>query len=342
MDGVNINKYLGQFNPILIVPVLSAVIGAILVFVFGFRKPNEPKFVTGPSTDSLKRSKKKTNGTKQQDAAQQATKVQNAQSTKVNKKVVSIETVAPKKVVASVANEKSIGKKKDEKKTEEKRSENGSPAKKVTPAAKKTIKESPPAVSATTVKKQKTNKKTVAEEREQKPADFDDGGWFTVQSKGTKKVNKSDETSAKSTTDSASPTQAISKNKSKSAKLVEKIVEKKTVESTLLVAETEGAVIVAEQIEPKEKILVEEILIVTDAIAETVPVVVSPPVVPAVIVEDVIVVAAKPVAAAPKEIVAVAVSVPVEDSNVAFDELGEWTDAKPDRKRGNKKKSRKD
>lgn len=32
------------------------------------------------------------------------------------------------------------------------------------------------------------------------------------------------------------------------------------------------------------------------------------------------------------------------DSNsaIAFDELGEWTDAKPDRKKGNKKKSRKD
>lgn len=30
------------------------------------------------------------------------------------------------------------------------------------------------------------------------------------------------------------------------------------------------------------------------------------------------------------------------DSAIAFDELGEWTDAKPDRKRGNKKKSRKD
>lgn len=30
------------------------------------------------------------------------------------------------------------------------------------------------------------------------------------------------------------------------------------------------------------------------------------------------------------------------DSAIAFDELGEWTDAKPDRKKGNKKKSRKD
>lgn len=30
------------------------------------------------------------------------------------------------------------------------------------------------------------------------------------------------------------------------------------------------------------------------------------------------------------------------DSAIAFDELGEWTDAKPDRKKANKKKSRKD
>jgi len=35
------------------------------------------------------------------------------------------------------------------------------------------------------------------------------------------------------------------------------------------------------------------------------------------------------------------VNVVVENA-IAFDELGEWTDAKPDRKRGNKKKSRKD
>lgn len=330
MDGVNINKYLGQFNPILIVPVLSAVIGAILVFVFGFQKANGPKFASGSNTDSLKRPKKKANGTKQHDAAQQSVKAQNAQSVKLNKKAVPAEAVSVKKV--ALANEKPLVKK-----TDEKRSENGSPAKKVTPAAKKSANKESPSAATATGKKQKSNKKTVAEEREEKPADFDDGGWFTVQSKSTKKSNKSEEAGVKST-ENASPTQAASKNKIKSGK-TEKSVEKKSLESTAAAAEA-VTVIVAEKTEAEPKAL-EATLVVADTVAETTPVVASPAIVPAVVEEEVVAVAAKPAPPAPKEIAA-AIVAPVEDSNVAFDELGEWTDAKPDRKRGNKKKSRKD
>lgn len=355
MDGVNINKYFGQFNPILIVPVLSAVIGAILVFVFGFKQANGPRFQTGSNTDSLKRSKKKANGTKQQDTtAHQSSKVQNAQSTKVNKKIVT-ETVAIKKIAA--ANEKPIVKKKDEnKKTEDKGSENDSPAKKVTSVVKKSTKDSSLLAAVVANKKQKSIKKTVADEREPKPAGFDDGGWFTVQSKGNKKSTKTDETGAKGT-ENASPPQAASKTKSKSAK-IEKTVEKKAVEQNNAVAEgaataaaasaavataaataiaATAAIVIVENEEPTPNVFYA-------ASVDAEPIVESEPVVSPVVettLDEETVVAAKPTAVPPKEIVADVVT-PVENSTLVFDELGDWTDAKPDRKKGNKKKTRKD
>lgn len=328
MDGVNINKYFGQFNPILIVPVLSAVIGAILVFVFGFRKTHGPKFSTSSNTDSLKRSKKKSTTTKPS-GIQQSSKVQNAQSAKVNKKEVPVETVVTKP----------IAKKKEEKKTEEKRPENASPTKKAASVAKKTTAQEISPTTAATSKKQKSNKKQLAAELGEKPADFDDGNWFTVQSKSTKKKDKSEETVVKSADGaSASPPPTAPKSKSAEGK-TDKIVEKKPAEPITVAVES---IVAVESVVAATPAKVEPAVIEKTAAVETVA-----PAAPADVVEEEIVVVAKPepvVAPVPTPQNIVADVVEVEDqSNVAFDELGEWTDAKPDRKKGkDKKKSRKD
>jgi len=194
MDEVNINKYLSQFNPLLILPVLSAVVGAILVFVFGFKRPNEPRFQATSSIDSLKKPKRKGNNVKNADNAVQSSKQSNVSSAKVISGKKANDTAAP----AAVTNKKSATQEKsnnnnntsstnnniNKKKTDDKKSENGSPTKKV--ASKKTGKEA--TAPAATNKKLKSSKNASADGqgKDEKPADFDDGGWFTVQSKSTK------------------------------------------------------------------------------------------------------------------------------------------------------------
>lgn len=340
MDEVNI-KYLSQFNPILIVPVLSAVFGAILVFVFGFKRPNEPRFQSSSSIDSLKKSKRKANTAKVSDNAIQSSKQQIVSSAKVsaNKKAIDAQAAVASKTKGP--NEKSSNNNNNtsssnnniisKKKTDEKKSENGSPTKKV--ANKKTGKESTVSVS----KKQKANKNLSSEANgyNEKPADFDDGGWFTVQSKSAKQKNKVDD-SAGSQIENASPkSQGTKTNKSsKSAKAEAKpiltelnnasenlVAEQPAVEAKNNNANTVDAPTPTPTSAPQEQ--------TGPANVDNEP-------------TDVVEVHAN----IEKQLVA---SVPIKadapntiDNAIAFDELGEWTDAKPDRKRGNKKKSRKD
>lgn len=240
MDEVNINKYLAEFNPILVVPVLSAVVGAILVFVFGFKRQNEPRFTTASAIDSIKKSKRKsTNGKNTENTVQLSKQQQNAASAKVNntKKVsnnnsTTIETSTPvtgKKTGA--ANEKvcnnNINKKKDEKKSEERKSDSGLPVKKVA-NTKKNTKE-----STVNNKQLKANKNSSSEERDQKPADFDGDGWFTVTKKQQKNKNENDGNGNKGEN---SPKQQSSKsnnnNKSKGAKVENKVAEQPVVAVT--------------------------------------------------------------------------------------------------------------
>lgn len=340
MDEVNI-KYLSQFNPILIVPVLSAVFGAILVFVFGFKRPNEPRFQSSSSVDSLKKSKRKANTAKVSDNAIQSSKQQIVSSVKViaSKKAIDAQAaVASKKGQnekssnnnnnTSNSNNNNINKKK----TDEKKSENGSPTKKV--ANKKTGKESVP-VS----KKSKANKNLSSETNgyNEKPADFDDGGWFTVQSKSTKQKNKIDDSAGNQIENSSPKAQGIKANKSsKNAK-----AEAKTILTELnnapenLVAEQPAA-------EPKNN----------NAITIDTPTSTPTTLIPqeqtgaanvdnneaAVFVEVQASIEKQSDASIPIK----AVEPNTIDNAIAFDELGEWTDAKPDKKKGNKKKSRKD
>lgn len=335
MDEVNI-KYLSQFNPILIVPVLSAVFGAIFVFLFGFKRPNEPRFQSSSSIDSLKKSKRKASDRKVSDNAIQSSKQQIVSSAKVSasKKATDAQAaIASKKGPneksssnnnnTSSSNNNNISKKK----TDEKKSENGSPTKKV--ANKKTGKESTVPVS----KKPKANKNLSSETNgyNEKPADFDDGGWFTVQSKSAKQKNKIDD-SAGSQIENASPkSQGTKTNKSsKSAKAEAKpILNELNNKSENLVAQQPAA-------EPKNN----------NANAVDTPTL--PPQEqtgaanvdnePGVDVEVQENIEIQPVASVPIK----AAAPNTTDNAIAFDEMGDWTDAKPDRKRGNKKKSRKD
>lgn len=342
MDEVNINKYLSQFNPLLILPVLSAVVGAIAVFLFGFKRPNEPRFASTSSIDSLKKSKRKANNLKNADNAVQSSKQQNSTSAKVisGKKASDVATTAATNKKAA-SNEKSGSSSNNnnttsttnnninKKKTDEKKSENGSPTKKV--ANKKIGKE---AAAPAANKKTKSNKGATADEQSysKKPADFDDAGWFTVQSKGSKQKIKVDESAANHTENqSPKPAAAKSNKSSKGAK-----VENKP-------ATTAATPVIASELNGTPENLVESQKSVEPSVAETL----------AQIAVSVPAIAEEPVAVIAKdnEIAAPIVEIPTttNDANaivenaIAFDELGEWTDAKPDRKRGNnKKKSRKD
>lgn len=347
MDEVNINKYLGQFNPILIVPVLSAVVGAILVFVFGFKRPNEPRFQSNSSSDSLKKSKRKANAVKSSENSVQTSKQTNASSAKVNsgkKANDASATVAGKKGAANEKpnsnnnnNTSSNNNNINKKKTDEKKSDNGSPAKKA--ANKKIGKEN----QAPANKKQsKANKNNTSNEFNEKPADFDDGGWFTVQSKSTKQKNKVDESAGNATDNSSPKPQPIKNNKSaKSAKVEPKQSTPPASVNELTAKVPETVVVEQSVVETK----------VNDVIVEAaVPEVVAEPVIDEVKVQvvekkaaaTVAVPAAAAAVAQPAPVVADVVDNAVVDNAIAFDELGEWTDIKPDRKKGNKKKSRKD
>lgn len=346
MDEVNINKYLSQFNPLLILPVLSAVVGAIAVFLFGFKRPNEPRFASTSSIDSLKKSKRKANNVKNADNAVQSSKQQNSTSAKVisGKKASDVATTAATNKKAAT-NEKSGSSNNNnttsttnnninKKKTDEKKSENGSPTKKV--ANKKIGKE---AAAPAANKKTKSNKGATADEQSysKKPADFDDAGWFTVQSKGSKQKNKVDESAANNTENqSPKPAGAKSNKSSKGAKVENKPVATATP-------------VIASELNGTPENLVESQKSVEPSVAETLaPIAVS---VPAIAEEPVAVIAKVNEIAAPiveKKQVAPAATTTndanaIVENSIAFDELGEWTDAKPDRKRGNnKKKSRKD
>lgn len=345
MDEVNINKYLSQFNPLLILPVLSAVVGAIAVFLFGLKRPNEPRFQSTSSIDSLKKSKRKANNVKNADNAVQSSKQQSSTSAKVisGKKASDVATTAATNKKAAT-NEKSGSNNNNnttstnnninKKKTDEKKSENGSPTKKV--ANKKIGKE---AAAPVANKKTKSNKGATADEQSysKKPADFDDAGWFTVQSKGSKQKNKVDELAANHTENQSPKPAAAKSNKSpKGAK-----VENKPVAAA-------ATPVIASELNGTPENLVESQKTVEPSVAETLaPIAVS---VPAIAEEPVGVIAVVNEIAAPiveKKQVAPAPTT-TNDANaivenaIAFDELGEWTDAKPDRKRGNKKKSRKD
>lgn len=340
MDNLNINKYLGQFNPILIVPVLSAVIGAILVFVFGFKRPHGTR-IQSSSTDSLKKSKKKpTNGLKE-NSIPTSNKLQIVQSSKLNKKPIIDPLNAKKQTVI----DKSTVKKKDDKKTDEKKIEQSSPSKKSNQLAKKQTKESPIAAGNLNAKNanKKLNKKNGADVTDnKKPADFDDGDWFTVQSKGAKNKNKTDENGVK-LNENASPKSSATKNQktnvnNKQTTAVATIAAGPVVPIADAIAALNAAV--EAKVDPPT--LVETTSSNGSPTDET-----SNVTVPEVVVA---VVAAAPAVAsvAKKEPVitpiakAFASEMPTENEAIAFDELGEWTDAKPDRKKGNKKKSRKD
>lgn len=362
MDELNINKYLGQINPILIVPVLSAVVGAILVFVFGFKRPNEPRFQSS-SADSLKKSKRKANAAKNETTANR--QQQNAASAKLangKKAVAAVAAPATGERSSATNNNSAINnnnnnyaniKKKDDKKAEEKKSDVGSPAKKpanaAATAAKKSAKE-----AASNGKKSVKNAKKV--ELGEKPADFDDGNWFTVQSKSAKQKSKVDETVKveSASPKSSPPTQQAAKvsNKSKSAK-----VDDKSADATPVAAVASETV----SVEAVEAPATADVcrLPVTSAVNESADTAVAEAVVPIVEVQvettEVAEVAeVKEPEATPKETkpakkkaepVAKATAADEQQSEyerLAFDELGEWTDAKPDRKKGNKKKSRKD
>lgn len=353
MDEVNINKYLSQFNPLLILPVLSAVVGAIAVFLFGFKRPNEPRFQSTSSIDSLKKSKRKANNVKNADNAVQSSKQQSSTSAKVisGKKASDVATTAATTKKAAT-NEKSgssnnnnnttsANNNVNKKKTDEKKSENGSPTKKV--ANKKISKE---AAAPVANKKTKSNKGATADEQSysKKPADFDDAGWFTVQSKGSKQKNKVDELAANHTENqSPKPAAAKSNKSSKGAK-----VENKPVAAAAAAVVTVTTPVLASELNGTPENLVESQKIVEPIVAETLaPIAVS---VPAIAEEPVAVIAKVNEIAAPiveKKQVAPAPTTTndvdaIVENAIAFDELGEWTDAKPDRKRGNKKKSRKD
>lgn len=262
MDEININKYLAQFNPILVVPVLSAVVGAILVFVFGFKRQNEPRFTTASAIDSIKKSKRKSVNGKNTENAVQSSKQQqqNAASTKVNNaKKVNTNNNATAETSTSVMGKKmgainekavnnNINKKNSEKKSEEKKSDSGSPVKKVA-NAKKITKE-----STVNNKKLKANKKSSSEEHDEKPADFDGDGWFTVTKKQQKNKNENDGNGNKS--ENPSPKQSSSKsnnhNKSKDAEVENKIVEQPVAAAKQSQNDVSSAVQPAAEIEVNE------------------------------------------------------------------------------------------
>lgn len=322
MDQEIINKYLGQFNPILVVPVLSAVVGAILVFVFGFKRPHEPRFQSASSSDGFKKSRKK-NASGKPEATTTPSPAPSASPVKVSKKVVSNENVSSKKTTVNAADKTAT-----KKKPEEKKAENSSPAKKAT--AKK-AKESPNANAA--------NKKSAkpAKQADEKPADYDDGGWFTVQSKSSKKNNKTD--------DAIAPQERSPKKESS------KKAPSKTDKS-----DKKSSAIAAVPVEPVVASAIPDIAVAKEVVAEVAKTNNVDSVVPAVVetdsvtqqselpVKEVAAPAAKP--KPPKTTAAKNIVEPeplaAEQNSVVFDELGEWTEAKPDRKKNNKKKSRKD
>jgi len=344
MDDILVNKYLGQFNPILIVPVLSAVVGAILVFVFGFKRPSEPRFQSTSSSDTLKKSKKKNVG-------------QNARSADLVSQTSSTSSKAQNNNATPQKSNKLLqNKRKDDKKTDDKKTD-GTPVKKPT-QQKKSARDSPNATAAN--KKQKAGKKTAVEEREQKPADFDEGDWFTVQSKGSKKVNKTDETAPGVNGETSSPKiEGGAKNKLNRAKIgrvekAEKSADKKNEDAVAtetpvtnlkptpaeVIGETPATAEIKVEVPPVAPSVDAPVTAVTQPAVDeqTVPISEKKEEIPA----KIKIREEKPIAANTVPAPPVVDDAAYENSAIAFDELGEWTDAKPDRKRGNKKKSRKD
>lgn len=315
MDEVNINQYLSQFNPILIVPILSAVVGAILVFIFGFKRPNEPRFQSSSSVDSLKKSKRKANTTKISDNNAQTPKLLTSPAKVGTSKKPTSEKSNNNNNNINTSNNNGVNKKKND----EKNSENGSPTKKIT--NKKTGKETTVSLS----KKLKTIKNTLSEYNE-KPADFDDAGWFTVQSKSTKQKNKVDDSAGNQNGNPSPKVQGMKINKP--PKNVKPEVKQFAIQ-----------VISGESTNVPENLMIKK-----QSAGQKIENGLTPT-------EDekvVVAVEAQPIFEMVEEKSSDA-SVPLNsvdlqtvESVIVFDELGEWTDAKPDRKKGNKKKSRKD
>ncbi|XP_031634572.1 putative uncharacterized protein DDB_G0277255 [Contarinia nasturtii] len=307
MNEVNINKYLSQFNPILIVPVLSTFV-AILVFLFGFKRPNEPRFQPNSSIDSIKKSKK-------------------------SKKTTDIAVaIANKKgSVNSNNNSSNSNNNVNKKKTDEKKSDNGSPTKKV--LNKKNIKESTNFVT----KKSKTNKNNSSNSTEygEKPADFDDGGWFTVQSKSAKQKNKVDDsTNANQTENSPPKVQNTKNNKSSKIDTKQSIAAQVTSNASEILlpdqqSKSEQQTNFDQSFNVAKAQVVEPVTAIEDQPADHVT-------------NNVMVQAEIEKKCTANVQLDVADINVVANSGIAFDELEEWTDAKPDRKRANKKKTRKD
>lgn len=149
-----------QLSATLVVPVVVVILSAVLVFLCGVRKPKEPQF--RKIAASVESSSKKTRRKEKQPTS-------STKSSSLNGNLKSSASTAVDKKTTSAASKK----------------ESQQPQ--VTPKRKEPSAPKKPAAHPV-AKKEKTPKP----EKVRKPADFDDSGWTTVQSRTDKKKKQED------------------------------------------------------------------------------------------------------------------------------------------------------
>jgi len=308
--------FLAAGNLLVLCPVIAVVAGVVLVFLFGFKQPSQPKKFTS-SSDSKAKAKKKDTKKSLTSGAEKT-----SSTTEPLRKERSAEVVA-KKSPTKEANQKK------------------------TPVRQETVKT--PAKSKVAVKSTKKDKvKAEDAVAQKKPDDFDDGSWFTVPTKSEKKKPKLEDVTSSPKPDSARAEQSIvDKKNAKNSKQLKDQANKSKKEAedaaatkVLTVEKIISAPVITEPVPKTRSIVLNEEDEQTAEIIEKINEAIVDVVIEPVVVQKQIVsksISKKIVADREEKVDEIK---PVE-TNVAFDELADaWTDAKPTKK--NKKKVRKD
>lgn len=307
---------LAASNLLVLCPVIAVVAGVVLVFLFGFKQPSQPKKFT-PASDSNKKPKKK--DTKKPVTSGSAEKT--SSPNEPSKKERATE-VAAKKSPTKEVNQKKAPARQENVKTQNK--------------------------SKVAVKSTKKDKEK-AEPVQKKPDDFDDGSWFTVPTKGEKKRPKLEDVTSSPKPETVRVEQSIvDKKNAKNAKQLKDQANKSKKEAedaaatsaATKVLQVEKIISVTETVPKTRSTVLNEEDKQTAEIIEKIHEAIADVVIEPVVVQQQIVsksISKKIVADREEKVDEIK---PVE-SNVAFDELADaWTEAKPTKK--NKKKVRKD
>lgn len=198
---------LAASNLLVLCPVIAVVAGVVLVFLFGFKQPIQPKKFTLTS-DSNKKSKKKD------------TKVRHIFRTtqsQVNKTIFIQQKPSTSGVAEKTSSSNESTKKERSTEVAAKKSPTKEANSKKVPIRQENVKsQTKSKVAVKSTKKEKVKPEILIAQK--KPDDFDDGSWFTVPTKSEKKKTKLED--------------VTSSPKSESTRIEQSIVEKKNAKNS--------------------------------------------------------------------------------------------------------------